>query len=118
MTAGAPVDERRQVVRERHADEPSGEVEGHCRRREIGQGQDVTPFVLLELLGDLRQGMRAGEGPHRSIRRQYQQPCGITPARDVRDPLEGRGVAPLKIFECEDQRTFGGQTLHRVGELP
>jgi hypothetical protein len=47
-----------------------------------------------------------------------QQPGGFTLARDVRDQVDGRGIAPVEILEHEHQRPRTREDLERFGHLP
>ena len=59
-----------------------------------------------EFAGDGVQGMGAQAGLGRAIGGQHQEPGRIPTPGHIRQPLQGRPVSPVQVFEDQDQRPF------------
>ena len=54
----------------------------------------------------------------RSVGAENQEVSRITLARHVCQPRQCRAIAPVQIFEDEDERASHGERLQRIGQLP
>ena len=55
---------------------------------------------------------------HRAVGAEYQKAGRIGSAGNVREPLQGGSVAPVQIFQHQDQGVCSGQHLKGLGQLP
>ena len=50
--------------------------------------------------------------------RDQEQPRGIHARSHVRDPVEGRRVAPVEVLDRKDEGVVGRERFDRIGQLP
>src|SRR6516165_1767688 len=74
--------------------------------------------MYLEFVLEIFQGMLAHDHFHRPIHTEHQQPRRFVTARQEAEPLERRIIAPMKVFESQDERPFAADRFYCVGELP
>jgi hypothetical protein len=47
----------------------------------------------------------------------HQQPCRLAAPGDAADQVDGRRIAPLQVFEHQQQRPLPREHLERIGDL-
>ena len=55
---------------------------------------------------------------HRPIRPDHQEAGGRPPPRQQRQQVQGRVIAPVQVFEDQDQGRLRRQRVHHFGKLP
>jgi hypothetical protein len=62
--------------------------------------------------------MRARDHIRGPIRAHHQEPRGRAAAGEHGQQIDRRRIAPMQVFEPQDERRLGGQRLERLGQLP
>ena len=84
---------------------------------QVLERQLLTQAVRLQLPLDAFQRVVAEDDVDRPIGADHHQPRRVAAPRQVADEIERRVVAPVQIFEHDDQRRLGGDRLDRLGHL-
>jgi hypothetical protein len=74
--------------------------------------------VSLQFLHHRVHGVAPHDGVHRPIRAQHQQPRGFATPGHVGEPLDGRQIAPVQIFQHQHEGALGRQRPDHLGQLP
>jgi len=74
--------------------------------------------VQLQLLLDDAERVVTQEHVDGSVRANDQKPCRLSPPSKCRYEVEGRVIAPVQIFEPDNERVLGSQYFQRLGQFP
>ena len=101
---GAAVNQPRQPPRQLVAGTPARQILVDRFLRQVLERQLVTEAVRLQLPLDAFQRVLSEDHVHRPVGADHHQPRRIAAARQIGDQVERRVVAPVQIFEHENQR--------------
>ncbi len=85
----------------------------HAQRTEL---QVRAAFALEQARSDGAERILVGERL-RPVRRDDEELRTCRASGEMKERVDGRGVAPLQILEDENERLPGGERLHGFGEL-
>ena len=74
--------------------------------------------VQLQLLLDDAERVVTQEHVDGSVRANDQKPCRFSPPSKRRYEVEGRIIAPVQIFEPDNERVLSSQYCQRLGQFP
>ena len=117
MSTGAMVDELRHACRKAAAGSVA-QIRGDRGCRQRFQHQLRTLCVRPQIGEESAQWMCAPTHFVRSVGAENQDVSRITLARHVCQPRKRRPIAPVQIFEDEDERAPRGERLQRISQLP
>ena len=117
MSTGATVNELRHTCRKAAAASVA-QIRGDRGCRQRFQHQLRTLCVRPQIDEQSAQWMCAPTHFVRSVGAENQEVSRIALARHVCQPRKRRAIAPVQIFEDEDERAFHGERLQRIGQLP
>ena len=90
----------------------------HGAERQTAERQLRALLVRAQLLLEAAQRVTTQNQLRRSIRGEDQQRTCVGPAREIREHVERRRVAPVQILEDEDERLLRREPLDRSAEEP
>jgi hypothetical protein len=115
IAVGALVNQRGQVLD--LVTESSTEVFANVGGGKVVESELDTAPVRPKGLLDCADGVLVGAGLGGTVRSDDEQPSGVPPLRQKRQEVGGGVVAPVQVFENEDDRRMGGQGLQKSSNL-
>ena len=98
--------------------ESDGEIPLDRFKGQRAQCHLVAVPVQRQFRGDAAETSRDRRRIGRAERGQHHQAGGVGPARHMRKPVERGSVAPMDVFELEQQRRVRRHCLDSLGQLP
>jgi hypothetical protein len=109
---------RQTVPRKLMPREPDVEILCNGALTEILERKLVTQAVRLQLGLQAFQGVLAKDHIDGPVRADQQEPRRVAAPGEICHEVQRRVIAPVQVFEHEDQRVLGGDGFDRVGQLP
>ena len=118
VALAALVDQRGKVRRKPVDGEPGGEVLPHSLLGQVFEWQFFALPTRSKLLLHRLERVPARNQLRRPVGPDHHQVRSPTPAGDVRDQVQRREVAPVKVFQHEHQRRKRRQRIEHLAHFP